>query len=219
MKPEEKAEVIICGWLMEKGRSIEKIYFNRKNKYLKEFNGGIFKVKGLKNIPDILLRIDNGFGKEYYAIEVKDCSKSKNVLDGSKIIDLYFENYIKKKTKYLVEGKEVNINGFLIATQSSPKGYLFGYEAFRDNIAEEGYESKYLAAKKYEIIPRFEGDRTFEFVRTLWNQYSRIRKNYDKEYVSIGILIGDANKNNVPKIMITKYNKNKRRWGQAFWEI
>lgn len=211
MKPEEKVEIILWKWLKN---TTEEIYFNRKN----EAGCKIFKVKGIRKIPDLILKTKDSYGIKYFVVEVKDNSSSINVLKSSKIIDLYFKNYIEKKTEYLIDEKEIKISGFLIATQSSPLGFLFKDETIIDNWAEPEKKSKYIVSKKYKIIPRKEGNRTFEFIRTLWNIYGKIRNDY-KERCGLGILIGNSEDKYNPHIMITNYNGFKKRWGQKFWRL
>jgi hypothetical protein len=210
MKPEEQTEIILWDWL----RNNAKVYFNRKNK----LGIKVFKVKGIKKLPDLIIKIEDYYGVKYYAIEVKDNSSSINILGGSKIVDLYFKNYIEKKTEYFIEDKKINIDGFLIASQSSPLGYLFKDEKIIDNWNEPEKKSKYAASKEYKIIPRKEGNRTFEFIRFLWNIYGKIRKDYE-EKCDIGILIGNSEDNFSPYIMITHYDNIKKRWGQRFWKL
>ena len=214
MKPEEKVEIILWGWLKTKWESIAEIYFNRVNK----IGCNIFKVKGLQYKPDLIIKTIDAYGTRYFVVEVKDNSSSINVLQGSKIIDLYFKNYVEKKTKYFIDNEEIKINGFLIATQNSPNGYLFQKEEIKDNWEDKEKKSKYLASKKYKIIPRKEGDRTFEFIRFLWNIYGKIRNNYE-EKCGLGILIGNSEDNFNPYIMITNYDGIKKRWGQKFWRL
>ena len=211
MKKEEKVEILLWDWLKTHSLHIEEIYFNRKNK----LNWFKFKVKGIQKKPDLIIKI---YGRGYCVVEVKDCSKSKNVLGGNKIIDTYFKNYIEKKTKYYINDKEIKINYFVIATQSSLKGYLFKNEDISDNSSNIQSRSKYLAATKYKIIPTKEGNRTFEFVRMLWHDYGKIRKNY-KEKCGVGILIGNITNNLKPYLMITDYDENKKRWGQRFLRL
>jgi len=214
MKPEAQVEIILWDWLKTKGESIEEVYFNRKNKLC----CNIFKVKGKQEKPDIIIKVKDAYGKKYYVIEVKDNSSSINVLQGSKIIDLYFKNYIEGVTSYFIDDVEIKINGFLIATQNSPFGYLFQEEKIKDNWEDKEKKSKYLASKKYKIIPRMEGDRTFEFIRFLWNIYGKIRNNYE-EKCGVGILIGNSEDKFNPYIMITNYDGIKKRWGQRFWRL
>lgn len=210
MRPEEKAEIILWDWLRKSGD----IYFNRTNK----LNLPLFKVEGLREIPDLVIRINDGYKIKSYAIEVKSSDKSKNILQADKVIDKYFNNYVNKKTKYLIDGKEIKLDGFLIATNESPKGYLFKKETMIDNTIKKDGESKYNAATKYKIIPKQEGSRTFEFIRGLWNSYGKIRNNFDKK-LDVGIIIGNSEDNFSPYLMITNYNLKKERWGQRWWKI
>jgi hypothetical protein len=75
------------------------------------------------------------------------------------------------------------------------------------------FRSKFLVASKYKIIPRYEGNRTFEFVRHLWNNFSKIRKDFSPS-CSLGILIANVEDNFKPSIMITSFDCNKNKWGQ-----
>ncbi len=214
MKPEEKTEIILWDWLKTKSKNVKEIYFNRTNL----LNAPIFKVIGDQKKPDLIIKIDDGWGIKYYAIEVKPSEKSKDILRAYKILDTYFHNYILKKTTYLIDEKEINLNGFLIATDKSPLGYLFKQETFIDNTIKEDGESKYNAAVKYKIIPKKEGNRTFEFVRFLWEIYSKSRNDYE-EKLDIGILIGNFEDKFNPYIMITNYYKKNKRWTQRWWLI
>jgi hypothetical protein len=212
MKPEEEAEIILWDWLKTKGESIEEIYFNRENK----LNWKKFKIQGeIKKIPDFVLKINNGYGIKYYAVEVKSSENSKNILNASKILDIYLKNYLNKTTKYFIEDKEIFINGFLIATDKSPQGYLFKKEDWIDNTIKDEGLSKYNASIKYKIIPLKEGNRTFEFIRFLWEIYSKIRNDYETK-LDVGIIIGNES---IPYMMITSYYNKNKRWTQRWWKI
>lgn len=213
MKPEAEVEILLSEWLLTKSSYIKKIYFNRKN----ELTNLIFKVKGEMKIPDLVLEIDKGYGKEYYAIEVKDNSQSINILKGSKIIE-YFKRYALKKTKYFIEKEEIKIKGFLLATQSSINGYLYKEENIKDNFEADKESSRYLVSKKYKIIPRKEGERTFDFIRQLWNEYGKTRNDFNIKSF-LGILIANSEDNFKPWIMVTDYNKKNKRWSQRWWKI
>jgi len=212
-KPEEKAEIIIWDWLKTKGENVEEIYFNRKNK----LGWKTFFVKGIQKKPDFIICINNGWGLKYIAIEVKSCDKSKNILDANKILD-YWSYYVKKETQYYLEEnkQEIKIEYFLIATDNSKKGYLFENEDIKDNFDSVSKSKNYVAS--IGLIPRYEGSRTFEFIRTLWNTYANFRKEFE-EKCGIGILIADIADNFFPKMMISHYNINKKRWSQRWWRI
>jgi len=192
---------------------VEEVYFNRTNK----LNWKTFSVTGKdQSKPDFLIKINDGYSVQYFAVEVKSKEKSKNILKASKIVYLYLKNYQENKTKYLIDNKEIKISGFLISSDSSLNGYLFKKEELIDNSSNIESKSKFTAATKYKIIPLKEGHRTFEFVRTLWEEYSRIRNNY-KNKLSIGIIIGNTEDNLNPYMMIS--NHNDKRWSQRWWKI
>lgn len=215
MKPEEEAEIILWDWLKTKSSFIKEVYFNRVN----ILNAPVFTTTGINKKPDLILKIDDGYSIKFYAVEVKSSNKSKNILNASKIISNYFKNYSEKRTLYFIAGKQIELNGFLIATEQSSKGYLFKNEQLSiDNSIQSQGDSKYIASTKYKIIPKIEGGRTFEFVRYLWEEYGKIRNNYLCK-LDCGIIIGNSEDNFYPFIFITNFNHLKKRWSQRWWKI
>jgi len=178
MKPEEKAEIILWDWLREYGD----VYFNRKNL----LGWKTFRVEGeRKHIPDLLL-ITNLFGKtEAIIIEVKDGDTGANIRDGNKIFKKYF--YISGKTKYFVGEKEIKIDRFIVATQYSPQGHLFGYG---DVVQKNGAVGEPWLNK---VVPRLEFVRTKDFGRSIIHDYSEYRKKEKyKDGPAIGWLISSV---------------------------
>jgi len=218
MKPEAKVEIFLWDWLKIKGRYVEEVYFNRETEEVKEVKGKIFRIEGDTKKPDLIIKLNKGYGNEYYAVEVKDNSQSINVLKGSKIIDLYFKNYASNKTKYFINTEEIKIKGFLLATQSSIRGYLYNQEDIKDNWKADKNSSRYKVSKEYKIIPRKEGSRTFDFIRQLWSEYGKIRNNYDIK-CSLGIIIANSENKFRPAMMITNYSEKNKKWGQKWWKI
>lgn len=211
---ESAVEIMLWDWLKTKSQFVEEVYFNRQN----DLGWKVFKVKGIQKKPDLIIKLNDGYGIKYYAVEVKTDDSSLNILNASKIMDLYFINYVSYKTQYFIDNEEIVINGFLIASQSSLKGYLFKDENLIDNFLDEEKKSKFIVATKYKIIPRYEGNRTFEFVRFLWNNFSKVRKDYPPN-CSIGILIADVAEDFKPSMMITAFDSKKNRWCQRWWKL
>lgn len=212
MKPEEKAEIILWDWLITKSKFVEEVFFNRKNK----LNAPVFTTKGINKKPDFIIKINNGYEIKYYAIEVKSADNSKNIIQSSKIIDLYLKNYNSNKTRYFIKEKKIKLNGFLIASDKSKFGHLFKEESWIDNTSKDAGLSKFQVATKYKIIPKKEGSRTFEFIRILWDNYAKIRENTK---LDVGIIIGNFEDNFSPYIMITNFYYKKERWSQRWWKI
>jgi len=207
---EDKIEIILWDWLKTKGQNILKIYFNRKNK----LNAPTFKTKGINKKPDFLIKIDRGFGIEFIAVEIKDNTKSKNILDSGKILDIYYENFINKKTKYFIDNKQIRINHFVIATQSSPLGFLFKKEKIKIAKESQNKSKKYVAS--IGLIPQSEGDLSHQFIRNLWSRHNRIKLKEIKP--SIVILIG-IEPSIFIKIFVDWLKDKKPKWGQRFWQI
>lgn len=222
IKPEAKSEIILWDWLREYGE----IYFNRKNILGVE----TFRVSGeSKEIPDLLF-VGRIFGKkEVIAIEVKDGNAGSNVRNANKIFKKYLLNYLNKKTKYFIEDKEITIDRFLVATQFSPNGHLFGYGDF---IQKNGsWINKSFIGR---CCPKLEFVRTKDFGRMILQDYSHWRKEHemDKDKPSLGWLISDVILNftedelkvqdgmkGEPMIQGISWNKKLNRWGQFFTKL
>jgi hypothetical protein len=213
MKPERIVEIMLWDWLKTKSSNIVEVYFNSKN----ELGWKTFKVKGCQRKPDLLIVFNSGFGNKICAVEVKQTDSSSNILDARKVIE-YCKRYLKQETEYFIEDKKVELDYFLIATESSLKGYLFKDESLIDNSKEPEKVSKFLVATKYKTIPIKEGNRTFEFVRTIWNLYRDTKNDYNKK-CGIGILIGNTEDSFYPHMMITAYDEKNKRWSQRWWKL
>ena len=217
MRPEEKAEIILWDWLKTKSKYVQEVYFNRKNL----LNWKCFTTSGINKKPDFIIKIDRGFGIEYVAIEIKSSEQSKNIHDAGKIID-YYERFVFGETKYFIEGKEIQINHFIIASDNSLKGHLFWDEkTLVDNIKSKDDWRRTNA--KFKLEPQQEYYLTASFVRGLWATFRRFRK--DKlipKGPSIGILIANFSEEDFgPHLMIMNYNSHtkKKSWGARFWKI
>jgi len=225
MKPEEKAEIKIWDWLKTKGINIIEIYFNRIN----QINALKFRVEGnSQEKPDFIVSFQGVNEIEFIAIEIKDNKKSMQVQDSQKIIN-YYKKYFSKETKYFIENKEIKINYFLVATNNSPEGHLFKDElktGFQDN--KEDHES----LLKYNLFPRYEFQRTHDFMRSLTARFRDLRKeiNIKEESPALGILIANPNPlmvskiDNIPYMQIIKYLDKrfygkKSQWSQKFWRL
>jgi len=228
MKPEEEAEIILWDWLIRKGKKINKIYFNRKNKLKQE----TFKVKGSsKEKPDFIITIDNFNKRENIAVEIKNGKIARNIFDGSKIFSKYYLNYINKKTKYFINHKEIKINHFIVATQFSKFGKLFEKNELVINNPKnsEGDNWRKMSFKS-KTLPRFEFQRTRDFLRKIWATFREYReKNKLINEPSLGILQSDnltlfseeelkthMNVEGNPIISCMKYKTHikKPQWGQ-----
>lgn len=215
LKPEAKAEIILWEWLRRYGE----VYFNRRN----ELNWKTFRVEGESTeIPDLLF-ITRLFGKEEaIAIEVKDGDAGANIRQGNKIFNKYLLNYYNRKTKYFIGDKEIKITRFLMATQYSPVGHLFGYGDF---IQRNGCAEKNNWINR--VVPKLEYVRTKDFGRSIIQEYSTWRKeNKIKECYALGWIVSDIIFNftedelkifsgaGKPVIQGINFNTKLNKWGQ-----
>ena len=188
-------------------------FFNSKN----EISAPVFKVKGLQKKPDFIVKINFGYGNEYIAIEIKNATSSRSVLDSGKIKN-YYKNYFKGKTKYFIEDKEIEINHFTVATQNSINGHLFNEEKVKiDNLKSDDLWRRTNA--KYKLEPKNEYSETSRFQRQMWNDFKLMREEYNiKNGASIGIIMSDFYDENIPFLFVMKYNSHlkKPKWG-ARW--
>lgn len=214
MKPEERAEILIYDWLITKNKKIKKIYFNRTN----AINAPTFHTKGLNKKPDFLIEFFEYGKQNFIAVEIKVGDDYKTVVDGKKIID-YYKNYVEKKTIYYIDNKEIKINHFALATQNSPKGYLFtdDGEIVDNSICKDKHRNNCV---EWGMLPRYEYQRTMDLVRSLWSEFRRLRVDLGKgQFPSIGVLMSSPKISECPYYLCMTYNGEKRIWKQRFWEL
>lgn len=191
MKPEEQTEIELWDWFKTYSNNIVEIYFNRVN----QLGCKVFKVKGeSKEKPDFVIAFDIGYGLKYIAIEIKTGLIYKDVCDSSKIFSVYYQNYISGKTEYFIDDSKIEINHFCIATSFSKYGKLFkDYDnKVNDNAKPNENEVWRMLAFNNHIIPRYEFQRTKDFLRRLWSDFRMFRKkNIMKIKPSLGIIVSD----------------------------
>jgi hypothetical protein len=216
MRKEREVEIKLHNWLKNYGSYIKAVYFNSKN----ELDCEVFVTKGKINKPDIIIKIDRGFGEEYIAVEVKTADNDRNVLDSGKILDYYLD-YITGQTAYYINCEEIKIKYFLVATENSINGYLFKNESIIINNLTEKPLTKMLA--EIGLLPSMEYERTRQFTRGLVAEFSRFRKRNElKIKPSLGILMSDFWNEKSPHIFVISYIDyldKKARWGQRFIKI
>jgi hypothetical protein len=216
-KPEEITEIILWSWIKTQSTNVLEIYFNRKN----NINAPIFQTKGINKKPDLLIKINRGYGIEYVAVEVKPTTSSKTVHDSSKILN-YYKNYVLNKTEYYINSEKIFLNHFVVATDNSPKGKLFADdEVLVCNGVNSDSHRKLIS--EWSLFPEFEYQRTSDYLRRLWAEWRILKKeiNQEKDLPSIGICISNPNKDSFVYLAIMNYNSylTKPKWGQRFWRI
>lgn len=213
---ESSVELILWDWLITKGINVKQLYFNRKNK----LNAPTFNTSGINEKPDFIISFDRGFGIEYLAIEIKTTSSSKDIHDSGKILR-YYKNYLLKKTKYYIEGQEVQIKHFAVMTNNSINGKLFGDDETLISNTKSSDNWRRTNAE-LNLIPEYEYQRTSDYLRRLWAEWRVLRKELKFiEASSIGIIISNPNKDNLPyffSMVYTSWLENKS-WKQRFWRL
>lgn len=224
---EENVEEILWAWLKTKGKDIE-IFFNRKN----IINSPIFHTKGSSKKVDFILSFNNFNKKSYVAIEIKNGDRFKNIADSCKILETYYKNYLNKKTKYIIDKKEIKIDFFIVASQYSQFSKLIKDDNIVvDNINKGNDEWAKMSAQS-KTLPRCEYQRTRDFLRKLWASFATFRKDYKlkgKIAPALGILISDITKEFLPielkiqsgmigkpMLLTMKFNEKTKKWGQNY---
>lgn len=186
---ETEVEISIAKWLQN---NYNTVYFNR---HIKNRQDKIFVTKGItKERPDLVV-----FSSPIYiAIEVKDAKETRNVHDATKILE-YQKAYLNKETRYYIDGNEIIISLFIVATQYSIEGRL---------IKED---SNIRTKETYPNHPPLEFERTADYIRNVWAMWRRTRKAGEP---GIGILLSSVNDKQdgfiYPRIFCQQYLNN--RW-------
>lgn len=226
MKPEAKVELILWDWLRANNTEI---FFNRINQAKCE----TFQTRGINKKPDLIFSFIS-YGKKYYvAVEVKDGNSYSNLADANKILYLYYHNYLLGKTEYLINGKKIKLDFFIIATQYSKLGRLLKTDnKVIDNIDKGQDPSWKKMSFNSKTLPRAEFQRTRDFLRNLWRDFAAYRKlNQVKIAPALGILVSDTlkdihpidlklgvRKEGKPMLLTIRYNDwaSKKSWRQNF---
>jgi len=160
----------------------------------------VFHTKGL-NRSDILIKSNN----QYFLIECKIASHNSNIYNG------FFQllNYSKSDTKYMIDNKQVELNGFVLATEHSINGHLFEpkYEVL---MAEKDFsESRMIAVNRGEI-PKKEYSMTEAICRMLWRGISEY-----KIESSIGVLLSNNLNDGVSPYPLLLMKNKKQQYMQV----
>ena len=172
IKPEAKVEMRLWDWLKQ-NPSVE-VYFNRKN----ILGWKKFTTKGINKRPDLLIKfIDKFNGVQYIAVEVKDGRTNRNLREAYKIFSIYYINYVEGKTKYFINGTEIKINNFVVATQFSPLGHImFNDRLIEDNIDKGNNDQWRNMSAQNKTLPRCEFEKTRSYLRSIWAQFKPYRE-------------------------------------------
>ncbi len=123
-----------------------------------------FRVLRSAMSPDLLVQLDLDRRDFWIALELKNCNNHLGLLEAYDSILSYFIDYVALGAGYEVEGHEVLIDVFAVATNYSPLGYLFKGEA--------RYDPDMI--RRWKAYPA-----TATYGRVLFHQRSRIRQTLD----------------------------------------
>jgi len=220
MKPEEETEIILWDWFKTKSENILEVFFNRIN----ELKWKTFTTSGVNKKPDFIISMNRGYGIEYIALEIKNSKNSRDIHDSGKIL-MYYENYISGVTKYFINGEEIEIKHFAVASENSIDGHLFKKDDDIIKNYSDQDDSWRKTNSKLNLIPQKEYIRTSDFQRRLWSEWRNLKKRLNilhHKLPSIGIIISNPTINKLPylfSMVYIQWLKKPGRWGQRFWRL
>ena len=205
MSLEENAMVNLSVWLTKSGFEV---FWNRKNPY----GFDVFRTEKSQKKPDLFIRRVENPNWWQTLIEVKPNEGGK-IRDGMKILD-YCRAVTNNEIKYMIDDNIIRPKYFLLATECSKKGKLFGSDNMLKPITPSG--SRFLAANKYRIIPQSEYFQTFTCVRDLWAIWRDVYLREKGE--KVGVLLSDVLDGGTGRAayMYETFNYNQRRWSQRW---
>jgi len=170
---EDRVRLKLSKWLRDSGADV---YWDKDHNY----GWGTFDP-GSRARPDLL--IDGQM--RTYAVEVKPGGDSSKIHDGLPQLVNYWQQVVKGETNYRVNGKEKEIDAFLIATQHAPLGRLYDGEGQSDVLRTSHSEGRQKAVSVGQL-PVNEFNATERVLRTVW-RFSKDRE--PTASVGIGALL------------------------------
>ena len=164
---EEDIKHNISTWLIKNGIDV---WWEKKNAY----GYGIFTTPTKTKKPDLLIR----WKDNVVLVEVKNAESYSNVYDSFFQLLGYYNNI----STVMVNNEQLNVTGFVAATQYSIQGRLFSYEPLQTHETF-GDGRKHAASNGY--LPYSEYKMTEMFIRLLWRAKHR-------EDIFIGALLSSV---------------------------
>ena len=156
---ESELKLVIARWLSTFD-SVAAVYEEARNRqHAEQLESFVIHQSALS--PDLLVRTFLE-GKEFWiALELKICNRHSPLLKAYDELLSYFVDYAALGARYEVDGQDVLIDTFALATNYSPVGYLFKGEGNYDPDMIRGW-------KAYPV--------TTTYARVLFHQRSQIRE-------------------------------------------
>lgn len=156
---------------------------------------GTFKVSGTKGSkPDLLIQnpVRNDGKQRFWniVVEVKPGS-SRELTDAFFQTIRYTGQYLNEDSKYLVNGFNIKIHTFAVATAFSPLGYLYEKETMLDIIRNESldFAEKPMSFQYWRLMSRY-------WQHEIANYLDKTRIIYP-QHVHIGILVSKLTDNGI----------------------
>jgi hypothetical protein len=171
--PEDEVRLHLSKWLRDAGADV---YWDRDHSY----GWGTFDP-GTTARPDLLID-----GQQFtYAVEVKPGEDGSRIHDAFPQIVNYWESVVSGDAEYRINGKSVDIDGFLLATGHSPNGRLYPGDGESDVIRTGTSEGRQQAVAAGQLPVR-EFNATERSIRVMW-RFSKDR--LPNSSVGIGALL------------------------------
>ena len=186
--PEDDINKMLSMWLRHDDRQV---YWDRERTY----GNGTFSVS-TRTRPDLVVTST----ERNYVIEVKRAEDSANVHDGAEQLFGYWRDIVDGDATYSVQGKTVDIDAALLATDFSPEGHLF-HNWNKKDVMRSGRSEGAATAARYNQIPDIEHATSETVIRLL----HRFARGYDDTAgVGIGGLLSSALDGDRPHVETAK---------------
>lgn len=153
--PEDGKRLELSNWL----RSDDvRVYWDRDH----DWGWGTFDINQ-QHRPDMLIDSANAT----YAVEVKVGDDGGKTHDGIAQLVKYWRRYVDGDDEYQVNGKEKEIDAFLLATGNSPYGRIYKAEGEGDVLRTGTSEGRQRAVQAGQL-PRREFNATERAIRVMW---------------------------------------------------
>lgn len=153
--PEDEVKLRLSRWLDQHGA---KVYWERDKRY----GYSTFSTSTRKK-PDLVVEGD----QRTYVIEVKHGDESSEIHDGALQTVNYWETIANNDVTYKVNGKSIEPDAVLLATDYAPLGKLFNTEGTKDRRRTEYSEGRQRAVS-WGALPKDEYGATETLIRMMW---------------------------------------------------
>jgi len=168
--PEHSAKHKLTEWLQSHGA---RVWWEETNPWGHDLFT-INRAAETGGIPDLVVEFDD----TAVVVEFKTGGRVGELYDAALQLQGYWAEHIANEQQFIVGHRTVSIDGFVTASQHSPKGRLFPRHAEVLQPYTDMDESRQWCADA-DILPDAEYRMTEQHTRTLWRLADRFQSNLD----------------------------------------